>query len=185
MEEAPAKQKHVCWKQETVYISTGGRSNLTRYKAFEVMGRTELRNLIEMNYYEDGVIEHYKDRLEYDKPKMPVFTRAVEEGAIIVGISIEGNVMTMTYGHLCDLLKPERYIKMGKCTFNVTKDNFIWQRGYRCDQCFPKDPNNSICESCAMKCHKGHQLIPLPIEGPDTKAHMFCDCYTSFLCKCT
>ena len=104
-------------------------------------------------------------------------------------------------GHLCDYIKPEikKSIADGKCTYNVTKDNFIRQKGYHCVTCYPQIENHSICESCANKCHKGHKLIQLPKIQPEekfkistkaieTKSHMFCDCGANLpgqiKCKC-
>lgn len=93
-------------------------------------------------------------------------------------------------GHLCDYIKPElkACLKSKKCTYNVTKDNFIRQTAYHCITCHFDIEHHSICQSCMLICHKDHLVIQLPgflnnyaipnysSKAQESKAHIYCDC---------
>ena len=66
-------------------------------------------------------------------------------------------------------------IKDGKCTRAISGKNYLFQSWYCCFTCGITD-HQGVCESCAVKCHKGHQLSE-PNFGS-----FFCDCLDANTC---
>lgn len=75
-------------------------------------------------------------------------------------------------------------IDRDECTYSVTEDNYICQQWYRCSDCFPDLPNEGVCQSCAMTCHRGHNLTAADVkvnnevnnDVDNGEILMFCDC---------
>lgn len=49
--------------------------------------------------------------------------------------------------------------ELDKCTFNITGENHTVQASYKCPDCFPDNPSNSICQFCIKYCkEKNHNI---------------------------
>ena len=175
---------------------------------FEMFDRKRKENFTELLRYDDNTLEQCKQNaiksiMRKETPILPSFENAeksnknektnrndklieyLSHSSVSIGIEAENGMILTMVGHLCSYLKPKlkECILLGKCTFTVTKDNFIRQKGYHCITCFLTDENSSICESCANICHKHHILVSLPKDAAATKTHMYCDC-SQFKCEC-
>ena len=180
-------------------------------------------NFIEICHYEDRAVKLYtklcyryagvhdrqqfeyeKERLlskytRYDNPvSMKTLCKMLKAGQVHMGVTVEKGCFVSYVGHVCDLVIPmiNECIANKTCTYNVTKDNFILQKAYRCHTCYEKQADNSVCEACINVCHKNHVLEQLPtleqcktlgtpneIDNLDRKAHCYCDCGHFGKCK--
>lgn len=61
------------------------------------------------------------------------------------------------------------HISKVKCTYSYTTKGYLEQFWYQCKTCWPT-VNNGCCVSCAVTCHKGHDLSELKYS------RFFCDC---------
>ena len=98
------------------------------------------------------------------------YTHVGHEGKIIGGM-----IMYLTHlGNLSYRLKPQlkKCWKENKCTFSVTKDNFVKQIGYNCS-CF-EDNTMSICRLCVKHCHNDKSMHK--VKQISNNKVMFCDC---------
>lgn len=57
-----------------------------------------------------------------------------------------------------------------ECSYNITKENYMVQPSYTCDDCYPGDKSKGVCSFCAKECtQKGHNL------GKVKYTPFFCD----------
>eukprot|EP01091_Cochliopodium_minus_P010214 TRINITY_DN2666_c0_g1_i1.p1 TRINITY_DN2666_c0_g1~~TRINITY_DN2666_c0_g1_i1.p1 ORF type:complete len:259 (-),score=69.79 TRINITY_DN2666_c0_g1_i1:29-805(-) len=70
----------------------------------------------------------------------------------------------------------EECIKSGKCTKSLSGTTHMYQNWYQCFTCNIEN-NEGVCETCAKKCHAGHQLSD-PNFGK-----FYCDCGDHKKCK--
>lgn len=113
-----------------------------------------------------------------DESYKPDLSRFLLSPLTHVGAEVKDSgfiIMHITwFGNLSYKLRPQlkKCWKDEKCTYGITKDNYVKQVGYNCS-CF-KDETMSICRICAKKCHNDkskHKLTQISNEKV-----MFCDC---------
>lgn len=73
-------------------------------------------------------------------------------------------------------IEVQRCIERGVCTYTVTRNVFINQYYYFCEDCDPTH-DTCFCVVCAKNCHEGHKLSKVKFGG------FYCDCY-KMNCKC-
>lgn len=176
-----------------------------------VFDDTRMKNLIEMLHYDKNDLEKYvkamhqdfadpernsknideviKTCKRYDEPQhMVSIYDAIINGRIKFATCTTKSFVIIYVG--TDLTKPlktqvKNCIRNRECTFSVTRNAPVRQKGYVCQTCFPGRNTMVVCESCARKCHKGHSIRPRT-NGPtqSNKTFMFCDCGHILPCKC-
>lgn len=71
-----------------------------------------------------------------------------------------------------------------QCSYTFTKKCHQPQPWWLCKTCYGESSDSGCCYACAVKCHRGHELIPkqnsLTIPKPGTT--FFCDCGASGKC---
>jgi len=60
------------------------------------------------------------------------------------------------------------------CTFNMTGENMVPQKLYKCATCGMADDGYCICEFCIKSCHEGHEISSSGNE--EGVGYGFCDC---------
>ena len=183
--------EHYCWA--TLSLATTINGEKMENKKFEMLDSEYKKSLNELCHYDDNVVEKclqlrlrnkpienlLSENVRSDEPqRMVKICEYMENGYMHFGSEVKDNFIYITSGHLCDYLQPHltECLSEKKCTYNVTKDNFILQTGYNCLTCHPDTKAYSICQSCAEICHLRHELIPV-------NSHLYCDCYLEN-CQC-
>lgn len=185
-----SENNHYCWATVSVAYFNG---TSFENKDFEMMDSKYKKDLNELCHYKNDVVEKCLEMRLKNQPienilaasersdeplHMKKICEYMENGYMHFGLESKDNYIYVTSGHLCEYLKPflEKCLIEKKCTYNVTKDNFISQVGYNCLTCHPEIKTYSICQSCADICHVGHELL---LSSP----HLYCDCYLE-VCQC-
>lgn len=104
---------------------------------------------------------------------------AIERTECIIAIYV-GTDLTKPFKQRINRCKAE-----GICTYSVTQKARTRQYPFRCSTCFPGNDSMVICEPCAVKCHKGHNVfVRTSSECRFEKSLMFCDCGDVLHCQC-
>lgn len=89
-----------------------------------------------------------------------------------------------------DLTRPfkraiEKCKEDGLCSYSTTRTARARQHGFHCNTCFPEEELMVVCEACANKCHRGHDVyVVVNKDGVFEKKQMFCDCGDVLNCQC-
>lgn len=177
----------------------------------DIMGFTDdmVKELIEMLHYQDLVAynraimedarsgndsHHYLDEFKATHEKSPTPLHMISlyefivKGHVYFAIERTDCIIAIYVG--TDLTKPfkqriNRCKAEGICTYSVTQKARTRQYPFRCSTCFPGDDSMVICEPCAVKCHKGHNVfVRTNSECRFEKSLMFCDCGDVLDCQC-
>lgn len=114
------------------------------------------------------------DRELYSEPSHPVLDSVLEKlsvvyaTACIPGVDNPNETLVFNYfGDVCQYVKDDVENCQG-CTYQITKDNFILQKGFLCKTCHPLDRNTAYCSYCSENNHNCH-------DKEEIYVHMFCD----------
>tara|TARA_R110001599_G_scaffold269447_1_gene470268 strand:+ start:569 stop:1267 length:699 start_codon:yes stop_codon:yes gene_type:complete len=136
----------------------------------------------------DDLIPFLEKQAPIEYANMSKFSQAIFDRQIHVIIE-RTDLLTLYYGtNLTKPLKPhiQKCLSHNKCTYTITRDVFIRQKGFRCLTCWPKDKTMAVCESCVKTCHRGHDTyLPIIRHGDRIKPQklfMFCDCSVTKKC---
>jgi len=113
-------------------------------------------------------------------PKLKEFYDVVaKEGVEIINVSWDQsseemlNYMKESHGDWL-ALKHDYDDSKDLCTFNMTGENMVPQKLYKCATCGMADDGYCICEFCIKSCHEGHEISSSGNE--EGVGYGFCDC---------